>query len=129
MSLISSIKNTFENMFVPHDGLYSQAKDAVGQADADGDGKVNVLALGSGTQSPPNGNFGITDQGYIAADNFGDGDGFASVKEIRNYLKSYDETGDKRVEGAELLTLLDDLAATMPKSAAAQAGAGAGQLA
>lgn len=126
MSIISSIKNTFENLFVPRDGLYDQSKILIGQNDGNGDGRINLAGLRDGAQVPPG---GITDRGFIAADNLGNKDGYASVKEVRAYLKPYDASGDSRVEGVELLTLLDDLTATMPTSAAVQATTGMAQVA
>ncbi len=126
MSLINSIRNAFENLFVPHDGLYDQAKSIIANHDPDGDGRVDVSAFQSGEHIPPPGLFGITSRGFARADADGNGDGQATVKEVRALLKKYDtgtawdpsKAGDKTIDGVELLRLLGDLWSPVSASSA-----------
>lgn len=137
MSFIDSVRNVFENIFTPHDGLYAQAKDLVAQHDPDGDGRVDVSAIQSGERTPPPGLFGITSRGFAAADEQGNGDGQASVKEVRAFLKQYDTgadwdpslAGNKLIDGVELLRLLQDLSVPEPDAGPGQASQGTQQLA
>ena len=137
MSVIDSIRNVFDNLFVPHDGLYAQAKDLIAQHDPDGDGRVDVSAIQSGERTPPPGLFGITSRGFARADAEGNGDGQASVKEVRALLKQYDTgadwdpsvAGNKMIDGVELLRLLQDLALPDSDAGPGQAAQGAEQLA
>lgn len=137
MSFIDSVRNVFDNLFVPRDGLYTQAKDLIAQHDPDGDGRVDVGAIQSGERTPPPGLFGITSRGFAAADAQGNGDGQASVKEVRALLKRYDDgadwdpslAGNKLIDGIELLRLLQDLSLPDADAAPQQAEQGAAQLA
>ena len=102
-----------------------------------GDGRVDVSAIQSGQVTPPAGLFGITSRGFARADSEGNGDGQASVKEVRALLKQYDvgngwdpgTAGDKAIDGVELLRLLQDLSTPKQSSAPEQASAGARQAA
>ena len=135
MGLLNGIRNTFENLFVPHDGLYDQARELIANSDPDGDGKVDVAGIQSGERQPPPGLFGITSRGFAQADAEGNGDGQASVKEVRALLKQYDtgvdwdpgSAGNKSIDGFELLRLLQDLSAPTPSASAEQATQGATQ--
>lgn len=137
MSLINNIRSAFENLFVPHDGFYDQARELVANNDPDGDGKVDVSAIQSGERQPPPGLFGITSRGFAQADADGNGNGQATVKEVRALLKQYDtgvdwdpsSAGNKSIDGFELLRLLQDLSAPAPSSAPEQASQGARQTA
>jgi hypothetical protein len=137
MSFIAGIRTTLENLFVPKDGLYDQARELVAGNDPDGDGRIDVSAIHSGERTPPPGLFGITGRGFARADAEGNGDGQASIKEVRALLKQYDTgadwdpsaAGNKSIDGLELLRLLQDLAAPAPGAAIEQATAGAGEAA
>ena len=137
MGLIDGIRNAFENLFVPHDGLYDQARELIANNDPDGNGRVDVSAIQSGERQPPPGLFGITSRGFALADSEGNGDGQASVKEVRALLKRYDtgvdwdpsSAGNRSIDGFELLRLLQDLSAPAPTAAPEQASAGARQAA
>jgi hypothetical protein len=137
MSVIDGVRNFFDNLFVPHDGLYRQARDLIAQHDPDGNGRVDVSAIQSGERTPPPGLFGITSRGFARADDEGNGDGQSSVREVRNLLKQYDtgndwdpsKAGDRTIDGVELLRLLGDLSAPKPTAAPEQASRGATQAA
>ena len=116
MSLIDSIKTTFENLLVPRDGYYDQAKELM--AGAGGGSSADVLGLDGGASAQAG--------ALIAADNLGNRDGKATLKEVRAFLQPYDEAGDGRVDGAELLQLETDMVAVKPTAAARGAVAGAG---
>ncbi len=135
MGLIDGIRNAFDNLFVPHDGLYDQARELIRNNDPDGDGKVDVSAIQSGERQPPPGLFGITSRGFALADSQGNGNGQATVKEVRALLKQYDTgvdwdpsaAGNKSIDGFELLRLLQDLSAPTPRASTEQATRGAEQ--
>jgi hypothetical protein len=135
MSVIDGVRNFFDNLFVPRDGLYDQARNVIAQHDPDGNGRVDVSAIQSGERTPPPGLFGITSRGFARADSDGNGDGQASVREVRNLLRKYDTgadwdpglAGNKTIDGVELLRLLHDLAQPGPAAAAEQATQGATQ--
>jgi hypothetical protein len=135
MSLLDGIRNAFDNLFVPHDGLYDQARELIKNNDPNGDGKVDVSAIQSGERQPPPGLFGITSRGFAQADAEGNGNGQATVKEVRALLKQYDtgvdwdpsSAGNKSIDGFELLRLLQDLSAPTPRGATEQASHGAEQ--
>ncbi len=137
MTFIDNVRTFFDNLFVPHDGLYDQAKQLIAQNDPDGNGRVDVSAIQSGERTPPPGLFGITSRGFARADSDGNGDGQATVREVRNLLKQYDtgvdwdpsKAGDKRVDGVELLRLMSDLSMPSSNSSVDQAGSGAKQVA
>jgi hypothetical protein len=135
VSFIDGVHRFMDNLFVPKDGLYHQAKDLIAQHDPDGDGRVDVSAIQSGQNTPPPGLFGITSRGFAAADAAGNGDGQATVKEVRAFLARYDTgndwepgaAGDKQIDGVELLRLLGDL--SMPEADASQKSAQQGAAA
>lgn len=137
MTVIDGVRNFFDNLFVPRDGLYRQAKELIAQHDPDGNGRVDVSAIQSGEHTPPPGIFGITTRGFVRADSDGNGNGQASIREVRNLLKQYDtgngwdpsKSGDRTIDGVELLRLLADLSAPTPSAAPEQAARGATQTA
>lgn len=132
MSLIDSVRSIFDNLFVPKDGLYHQARDLIAQHDPDGNGRVDVAAIQSGERTPLPGLLGVPARGFARADALGNGDGQATVREVRAFLQRYDTgtdwnptaAGDKTIDGLELLRLVHDLA--MPEPDAAQRGAAEG---
>lgn len=133
MTLIASVRTFMDNLFVPRDGLYQQAKDVIAQHDPDGDGRVDVRAIQNGERTPPPGLFGITSRGFAQADAEGNGNGIATIREVRNFLKKYDTgadwdpslAGNRTIDGVELLRLLGDLWNPTSGSAATQAAQGA----
>lgn len=137
MSLLTGIRNAIDNLLIPHDGLYDQAREVISHNDPDGDGRVDVQAIQSGDVTPPPGLLGITSRGFAQADADGDGNGSATVREVRSLLKRYDTgnglspgaAGDRTIDGFELLRLLGDLAAPAPSAATEQAARGAQQAA
>lgn len=136
MALIDGVRSFFDNLFVPRDGLYHQAKQVIADHDPDGDGRVDVRAIQSGERTPPPGLFGITSRGFARADEEGNGNGVATVREVRNLLKKYDTgadwdpslAGNKTIDGVELLRLLSDLWMPGSKESTTQATAGAAQI-
>lgn len=129
MSLSDGIRRFMDNLFVPRDGLYNQARDLIAQQDPDGDGRVDVSAIQSGERTPPPGLFGITSRGFAKADELGNGDGQVTIREARAFLARYDTgndwapgaAGDKQIDGVELLRLLGDL--SLPEADASQRSA------
>jgi hypothetical protein len=136
VSFIDGFRHMLDNLFVPKDGLYQQARDVIAQNDPDGDGRVDVSAIQSGERQPPPGLFGITSRGFAQADALGNGDGQATVKEVRALLKRYDTgadwdpslAGNKTIDGVELLQLLHDLSLPDSDAGPSQATQGAQQL-
>lgn len=136
MSFFTNLIIKIDNALVPKDGLYDQARDVIAHFDKDGDTRINVSAL-TGDNTPPPGILGIAGRGFHAADDRGNGNGYASIREVRNVLKGYDtgnpfspdSAGDKHIDGIELLRLLGDFAQPWSTSAGDQAASGASQLA
>lgn len=135
MTLIDGVRTFFDNLFVPRDGLYDQARQVIADNDPDGNGRIDVSAIQSGERTPPPGLFGITSRGFARADAEGNGDGQATIREVRNLLKQYDDgadwdpslAGNRTIDGVELLRLLHDLSMQAPSAAATQAARGATQ--
>lgn len=137
MTFINGVRSFFDNLFVPRDGLYDQAKKVIADNDPDGDGRVDVRAIQSGERTPPPGLFGITSRGFARADQEGNGNGVATIREVRNFLKKYDTgadwdpslAGNKTIDGIELLRILADLWMPESNESTKQANSGAQQLA
>jgi len=139
MELLARIRLSLDTLFVPKDGLYDQAKQLIVDNDHDGNGRVDVSAVANGSVTPPPGLCGITTRGFAAADAVGNGDGQASVREVRAFLQTYDTgngwdasaAGDKRIDGVELLRLLGELNVGTPgtRTGSRQAMRGAAQVA
>lgn len=140
MSFISGVRSFMDNLFVPRDGLYRQAQELIAQHDSDGDGRINVAAVTGGPQIqlPFVGDLlNAPGRGFEAADRAGNGDGVATVREVRNLLKRYDvgssarpdAGGDGTLDGVEGLRMMAELTAPAANGAAAGASRGAEQLA
>lgn len=108
------MRRTFDSLFVPKDGLYYQAKDLIDAFDSDGDGRINVEGLrNSGGDLML---LGAPGRGFAAADEGGNGNGVATLREVRNHLKQFDtgngfdpaSVGDRYLDGIELLRLAAD---------------------
>lgn len=142
MTFIDRIRSTIDNLFVPRDGLYDQAREIMQQTGADRDGRISLQRYADGSTQPLPGLLGVYDRGFITADRqYGNGDGYASTKEVRKLLQAYDvgdplqQAGadDKRVDGVEMLKLVRDMldpATAAPKLTAAddEAARGAAML-
>lgn len=90
MQLGLMIRGFFDNLTMPKDGLANQAKEIVRGNDINGNGNIDLDNPDEGTQL---GWFGATIDaraGFEFADRNGNGDGRASVKEIRSVLSRYD---------------------------------------
>lgn len=116
MSFMDTIRTTMDNLFVPKDGLYYQAKDLIGAFDSDGDGRINIEGL---RQSGGNALLlGTPGRGFAAADEGGNGNGVATIREVRNHLKQFDtgngfdpaSIGDRYLDGIEMLRMIGDAA-------------------
>lgn len=120
MGLIDSVRFQIDNLFVPRDELFDQARGIVDQFDDDGDGRINIAGLRATA--------GVTGHGFAAADEIGNRNGTATVKEVRNLLKPFDDDRDDRVQGLEWLSLARELVAIKP-TGVTQSRAGARDLA
>jgi hypothetical protein len=112
MNLIAKIQNGIDNLFLPKDQLTDQAKGIVEHWDSDGDGVIDVKALAASTaQLPPDDINRVAAAGLFDADAQRNGNGYATVKEVRKVLEQFDVngaegTGDKVLDGVELLALI-----------------------
>ena len=143
MSIITRITNAIDDFLVPRDGLRDQAAELIAQHDPDGDGRIDVSQWYDPAKAQhlsDTGILGTSTRGFLVADAQGNQDGSASLREVRALLAQYDlgtpwnagMAGDGRVEGAEFVRMLAELATmgvvpgtTGQGTAAAQAAAGA----
>jgi hypothetical protein len=136
MTFISNIITKVDNFFVPHDGLRDQAAELIADYDGNGDSKIDVGALQEDKRAALPGFFGTAVRSFAGADEAGNGNGSASLREVRNLLKTYDTgdgtadtTGNKHLEGVELLHFTHDFAAPRPTQGPSQSVDGVTQLA
>lgn len=100
---MDSIRSTIDNLFVPKDGLYYQAQSLINTFDSDGDGRINIEGLrASGGNAML---LGAPGRGFAAADELGNGNGVATIREVRNYLKRFDYDGSRELDGLEMLNV------------------------
>lgn len=109
-SITVSLAKVFGELFVPHDTLYTQAKDLIKQADVDGDGVLDM-----NDQSQRDALDTLHRKGFLLADSLGWQNGVVSLRELRKGMSKYDTTGapdtngpNQAIEGFEWLSIIKD---------------------
>ena len=119
MSIAGVFRSVVNAVTVPHDGVGDQARDILARADTNGD-KVVPLDDASEGYATINGSAATLDirRGIAFADQIGNQDGRATLREIRSALLRYDtgapgdpeSVGNHHIEGFEWAQLARDFA-------------------
>lgn len=127
-----NVLTSVNDFFVPRDGLRHQAQDLITTYDTDGNNTINVDALREDQHITLPGFFGAGARSFTRADAEGNGNGVATLREVRNLLKQYDTgnvvpgtAGDRHLDGIEILRFTQDMSTPRPTQSTTQASNGA----